>query len=109
MDSKLGHWAFIVGVLIAVIAGLVPAWNTPTVMWILVILGLVVGLMNITAKETVEFLVATVALVLIGTAGIQTLPALGTIVTAILENIVAFVAPAALVVALKAVYELARK
>ncbi|MBW3002713.1 hypothetical protein KY338_06155 [Candidatus Woesearchaeota archaeon] len=109
MDARLGHWAFIVGVLIAVIAGLVPAWNTPTVMWILVILGLIVGLLNITAKETVEFLVATIALVLIGTAGIQTLPALGTIVTAILENIVAFVAPAALVVALKAIYELARK
>ncbi|MBD3304204.1 hypothetical protein GF343_03595 [Candidatus Woesearchaeota archaeon] len=109
MDSKLGHWAFIAGILIAVIAGLVPAWNTPTVMWILVILGLVVGLMNITAKETVEFLVATIALVLIGTAGIQTLPALGEIVTAILENIVAFVAPAALIVALKAIYELARK
>jgi hypothetical protein len=109
MDSRLGNWAFIVGILIAVIAGLVPAWNTPTVMWILVILGLIVGLLNITAKETVEFLVATIALVLIGTAGIQTLPALGTIVTAILENIVAFVAPAALVVALKAVYELARK
>lgn len=109
MDSRLGHWAFIVGIIIAVIAGLVPAWNTPTVMWILVILGLIVGLLNITAKETVEFLVATIALVLIGTAGIQTLPALGGIVTAILENIVAFVAPAALVVALKAVYELARK
>jgi len=107
MDSKLGHWAFIVGVLIAVIAGLVPAWQTATVTWILVILGLVVGLMNITAKETVEFLVATIALMLIGSAG--AIPALGTIILSILANIVAFVAPAALVVALKAVYELARK
>ncbi len=109
MDARLGHWAFMVGILIAVIAGLVPAWQTATVLWILVILGLIVGLLNITAKETVEFLVATIALVLIGTAGIQTLPALGGIIIAILENIVAFVSPAALIVALKAVYELARK
>lgn len=109
MDARLGHWAFMVGILIAVIAGLVPAWQTATVVWVLVILGLIVGLLNITAKETVEFLVATIALVLIGTAGIQTLPALGGIVISILENIVAFVSPAALIVALKAVYELARK
>jgi len=109
MDAKLGHWAFMVGILIAIIAGLVPAWQTATIVWVLVILGLIVGLLNITAKETVEFLVATIALVLIGTAGIQTLPALGGIVTAILKNIVAFVSPAALIVSLKAIYELARK
>ena len=107
MDSRLGRWAFIVGVVIAVIAGLVPAWQTPTVTWVLVILGLIVGLLNITAKETVEFLVATIALMLIGSAG--AIPALGTIILSILANIVAFAAPAALVVALKAIYELARK
>lgn len=107
MDARLGHWAFIVGIVIAVIAGLVPAWQTPTITWVLVILGLIVGLLNITAKETVEFLVAAVALMLIGSAG--AIPALGTIVLSILANIVAFVAPAALIVALKSIYELARK
>ena len=109
MDARIGHWAFIVGVLIAVIAGLVPAWQTDTVVWILVILGLIVGLLNITAKETVEFLVAAVALIIVGTAGLATLPALGGIILAILANIVAFVAPAALIVALKAIYALAQK
>lgn len=107
MDAKIGHWAFIVGIVIAIIAGLVPAWQTAIVTWVLVILGLIVGLLNITAKESVEFLVATIALMLIGSAG--AIPALGIIVLSILANIVAFVAPAALVVALKSVYELARK
>ena len=107
MDSRLGHWAFIVGILIAVIAGLVPAWNTPTVMWILVILGLIVGLLNITAKETVEFLVAAIALMIVGSAG--AIPALGMMILAILANIVAIVAPAALVVSLKAIYALAQR
>ncbi len=107
MDAKLGNWAFILGVLIAIVAGLVPAWQTPTLVWILVILGLVVGFLNITAKETTEFLVAGLTLMLIGSAG--AIPALGVIILSILANIVAFVAPAALVVALKSIWALAQK
>ena len=105
MDAKIGHWAFIVGVLLAIVAGLIPQLQTVTVTWILVILGLVVGLLNITAKETTEFLVAVIALMIVGSAG--AIPALGGIVLAILANIVALSAPAALIVALKAIYALA--
>ena len=105
MDSKMGHWAFIVGILLAVIAGLVPQLQTVTVTWILVILGLVVGLLNISAKETTEFLVAVISLMIVGSAG--AIPALGGIVLSILSNIVALSAPAALIVALKAIYSLA--
>ena len=107
MDSKIGHWAFIIGILLAIIAGLVPAWQTPTITWILVVIGLVVGLLNIQAKETTEFLVAAITLLIVGSAG--AIPALGVIVLSILANIVAIVAPAALIVALKAVYSLANK
>ncbi|MBN1644863.1 hypothetical protein JW851_02380 [Candidatus Woesearchaeota archaeon] len=107
MDAKLGSWAFILGVLIAIVAGLVPAWQTPTLVWVLVILGLVVGFLNITGKETTEFLVAALTLMLIGSAG--AIPALGIIILSILANIVAFVAPAALVVALKSIWILAQK
>ncbi len=106
MARKLGSWAFIIGVILAVLAGLMPTMQTPTVTWVLVILGLIVGFLNITERETVEFLVAAVALLIAGSAG--SLPALGTVILAILENIVAFVAPAALVVALKAIYSLAQ-
>ncbi len=105
MDAKIGHWAFIVGILLAIIAGLVPQLQTSTITWILVILGLVVGLLNINAKETTEFLVAVIALLIVGSAG--AIPALGGIVLSILANIVALSAPAALIVALKAIYALA--
>jgi hypothetical protein len=105
MDAKIGHWAFIVGILLAIIAGLIPTLQTSTVTWILVILGLVVGLLNISAKETTEFLIAVVALLIVGSAG--AIPALGGIVLAILANVVALSAPAALIVALKAIYALA--
>ena len=105
MEPKVGHWAFIIGVLLAVLAGLVPALQVPTVTWILVVLGLIVGFLNITARETTEFLVAVVTLMLVGSAG--ALPTLGGVVLGILANLVAFVAPAGLIVALKAVYSLA--
>ena len=106
MGRKLGSLAFVAGVALAILAGLIPAMQTPNVTWILVVLGLIVGFMNITEKETVEFLVAAVALLIAGSAG--SLPALGIVILAVLENIVAFVAPAAVVVAIKAIYSLAQ-
>lgn len=105
MNSKLGHWAFIVGVLLAVIAGLVPALQTAFITWVLVIIGLAVGVLNISIKEQEKFLVAVIALVLVS-SGLN-IPALGGIVQNIMANILALSAPAALVVALKAIYELA--
>jgi hypothetical protein len=109
MDKKMGHYAFVVAVLLAVIAGLVPSLQTDTVIWALVILGLVVGFLNVTAKETTEFLVAVIALMLVGSAGLGVIPAVGTIIKAILTNITAVAVPAALVVSLKAIYALAQK
>lgn len=107
MDHRIGHWGFIVGIVLAVLAGIVPEIQTATIVWTLVVLGLLVGVLNITARETTEFLVATMTLLLVGSVG--ALPALGMIVTNILSNIVAFVAPAALIVSLKSIWVLAQE
>lgn len=106
-DGNIGHWSFIVGVLLAVLAGLVPTLQTSSVTWILVVLGLVVGFLNVTARETTEFLVASIALLIVTEAG--AIPVLGGTVLVILSNIAAFVAPAALIVALRAVWVLAQE
>lgn len=114
VDQRIGSWAFILGVIIAVIAGLaVGAADTYTgpITLILVILGLVVGFLNIGDKEISGFLIASIALIAAGTANLasinQLVPLLGTILQRIVTNVAVFVAPAALVVALKAVYNLA--
>lgn len=104
--EKIGTWAFLLGVLIAIVAGFVPAWRTPQVVWVLVLLGLIVGLLNIRAKEVQEFLVASIAVLVVASMG--ALPALGITLGTILDNIIAFVGPAALIVALKAVWDLAQ-
>ncbi len=106
MDGRTGHWAFLIGIVLAIIAGFVPQLQTPTVTWVLVLLGLIVGLLNITAKETQEFLIAAVGLVIAADAAADII-ALGLTMSVILGNIVTFVFPAALLVALKAIWELA--
>jgi hypothetical protein len=76
----------------------------------LVILGLIVGLLNITQEEVSNFLIAAIALILVGTigGGLSTIPAIGVSLAAIVSNIAVFVVPAALVVSLKAVWSLAK-
>ena len=110
MDKRLGHYAFVVAVLLAIVAGLVPGLQgNASVVWTLVVLGLVIGLLNITERETTEFLVATVALILVGSAGLGEIGQLGLTINAILTNVQAIAVPAALIVALKAIYALAQE
>ncbi len=111
MHHKVGHYSFVGGLLICVIAGLLQAQNIFFSLGILV-LGIVVGFLNITAKEVTPFLVATVALILAGSADFQMLNIifnpLGTVMTSIFAFIKLFVAPAILVVSLKSIIKLAR-
>ena len=116
VDQRVGGWAFILGVLIAIIAGLAAGVVMAYAGWItlvLVILGLIVGFLNISDKDVTGFLIAAIALMAVGTGNLTILNnvvmELGSVVGSIIQNIAAFVAPAALVVALKEVYNIARK
>jgi len=104
----MGELAFFVGILLAIVAGF---FTIPldVVTIILIILGIVVGFLNITSKETTGFLIAAIALLAAGSAGLDKIPYISYYIYPILLNILTFVTPAALIVALKAVYELARK
>lgn len=109
--SKVGEWAFLACIAIAIIAGLASSYlvGVPVTL-ALVVLGVIVGLLNVSEKETTSFLVAAIALLAAsGVAQWTELAAIGTYVTAILTNIGAFVAPAAVIVALKAVWAMAKK
>jgi len=110
--EKVGELAFLACVVIAVLAGLVAA-TSPWVLVLLVVLGIVVGFLNVSEKETTPFLVASAALIIAGTASFgpidSVVPGLGAALDSILNYIAVFVAPAAVLVALKAVYVLASK
>jgi hypothetical protein len=114
-QNTVGFLAFLIGVLIAVIAGLFYAAGVlditaqGTVALVLVILGLVVGLLNMMDKEVTTFLLAVVALEIAGAsaAGIALIPLIGVPLAAIVNYIAVFVFPAAVIVALKAIWDLA--
>lgn len=112
MKTKIGEWAFIAFVIIAILAGLAAGMGGGAALgWvtlIMVILGIIVGFTTITTKEASTFLMAAIALLVANAGGVfltidQVLAPLGTIINAILNNIAAFVAPAAIILAVKAI------
>jgi hypothetical protein len=104
--EKVGRWAFIGGIVLAVLAGLFVV-DVYLVTWVLAILGLVVGFLNITTKETQGFLLPAVALALSASA-VRSLPVVGFVLTNILDNAVIFISAAMLLVAIRALIETAR-
>jgi hypothetical protein len=106
--STIGFWAFIVGLVIALVAGIFFPGNA-IVGIILIILGIVIGFLNITAKETMLFLVATIALILVGNAfAVITLGDLGKFIGNILAYVSALMAPAAIIAAIKALWSVGK-
>ena len=112
--SKLGQWAFLIGVVIAIIIGLFSSSLTSDIKgWLvllLAVLGLIVGLLNVTATESIPFLMASAALMLTGLSGdtLSIIPKIGMYLSGIVKQIAVFVTPAAIVVALKSIQSLAK-
>lgn len=100
----IGFGAFIVGLILAVVAGLLWPSNS-TIIIVLLILGIIIGLLNITAKEFMLFLIAVVALVVVGNvfAPLKVL-SLGVVLGDILSYIAILVSPAAIIAAIKALW-----
>jgi uncharacterized membrane protein len=123
--ERIAKWAFTVFVILAIVMGLAIGYmaynNDPNyantnayVTLIMLILGVIVGLVSITAKEAMPFMIATIALIVASSANVwhplETIhPLLSDWATAILNFIVAFAAPAAVINAVKAVFAMARE
>jgi hypothetical protein len=116
--EKIGGWAFILGVAISVLVGfaVAPITQAQSVIagyltLVLVVLGLLVGFLNIGRKESTEFLIASIAVILLSSArpNLDVIYIVGPYLSNMVVNVAAFVAPAALVVGLKAIYLLASK
>ena len=74
MDKRIGNYSFTIGVVIAIILGLsIPALANvePILVSLLLVLGLIVGFLNVAGKESKEFLtvVAVLAIVLYVSGG----------------------------------------
>jgi len=118
MEKKIGHYSFVIGVIIALVLGLIPAATlgataTAALGSILIVLGLIVGFLNVADKQTKDFLlVATVLVIVAGIGGasatLGSIEFIGDYVAGIFKSLLTFLIPATVVVALKDILALAR-
>ncbi|MDD5254259.1 MAG: hypothetical protein PHG05_04140 [Candidatus Nanoarchaeia archaeon] len=117
MSKKIGIWAFMGGIIIAIIVGFATAFinmgsSIGVIIAIMSILGLIVGAMNVTEKEVTSFIIAAIGL----TTGSMALAGLGSVLPEGIGNIVTtifsvfgvFVAGAVFIPALKAIYKISK-
>ncbi|MDP4039790.1 MAG: hypothetical protein Q8P57_04390 [Candidatus Pacearchaeota archaeon] len=104
--SAFGGWAFLIGVILAVIFGLLGSLST-TMVWVLVVIGLIVGFLNISDTEVNAFLMSGAILIIASAFGGGALSVIP-IIDRILMALMAIFVPAVIVVAVKHVFSMAR-
>jgi len=135
--QEIARWAFIVFFVVALLAGLILGYsaydsyvltpldppdnwadniktNNGYVLFSMLILGVIIGLTSITRKEVTAFLIATIALLVASGANVWAglwylHPLLFFWASAILSYIVAFAAPAAVIISIKSVLAMAKE
>jgi len=121
-ENLLGAWAFLIGVVLAVIIGLgtslipIPQLTTysSTIYAILVILGLTIGFINVKSKDSQTFMIAGTVLVVVSKFGMDAVTGsligigIGNIVTTTFAALLALFVPATIIVALKTVFGIAK-
>ena len=114
VGNPLGAWAFLIGFILAVVLGM--GYTGPyqaNILWVVFLLGVVVGLLNISTKEMHGFLISGTVLVLVSFLGIEVgvfAPEIvGPTITNILKGILTLFVPATIIAALRAAWIFARR
>ncbi len=112
---KLAHFAFLIGMALAVLVGIFHSQFDKlfglkadvVYMTTFFTLGILVGLFNLTAKDTDAFLLAALALMVAAMANLHLVYGIGLILKISLNNLAVFVIPGALILAVHRVWKLA--
>jgi hypothetical protein len=106
-SNLIGSWAFLIGVILAVIFGFLGTVQG-NILTSLVVIGLIVGLLNVSEKETHAFLMSGVVLII---ASALAGNSLSSIVWAdnILTALLAIFVPSTIIVAIKNVFNIAKR
>jgi uncharacterized membrane protein len=130
--GKIAVWAFIIGVVIALLIGLWQAYNIQTdterildsengvwIGWVLAFLGLIVGILailgrgTITKAETPAFLMAGIALLIMygvfNTMADKLTPWLGPLLAGLSWPLAIFIAPAVGILSIKAIWDIGKE
>ena len=120
-ESSIGAWAFLIGIILAVLVGIFSTGSkNPVFLVTIIVTGLIVGYF-VAEKDVQTFLFASVAALLASFAGIQGFAAnfsltgvtvsgfgIGRIIASILSSLLYFFIPSTIMVALKAVFSIAK-
>jgi len=120
-DNSIGAWAFLIGVILAIIIGISTTLiSIPTltkysaqIYGVLIILGLIIGFLNVTGKDSQTFLLAGAVLVIVSKFGMESVVGsligigIGEAVASIFGALLVLFVPATIIVALKTVFSIA--
>jgi hypothetical protein len=122
-ENSVGAWAFLIGVILAIIIGLGSAsflsfenlmrYNAQ-IYGILVILGLIIGFsIKVAGKDSQNFMIAGAILVIVSKFGMESVIGsligigIGDVVASVFAALLSLFAPATIIVALKSVFSMA--
>ena len=127
-ENLIGAWALLIGVVLAIVGGIVLSFGysiNPIILAILTLLGIVAGFsVNVSENGGSTFLMAAVSLVIVSFAGIQSTTALagtqfadvqiigiqvGRIMASTLSGLLFILIPATIIVAIKSVFSIAQR
>ncbi len=121
-ENSIGAWAFLIGVILAIIIGIssalipIPAMEkySAQIYAILVILGIIIGSMNVSGKDTQTFMIAGAVLVIVSRFGMDSVTGsiigigIGDAVSSVFAALLGLFVPATIIVALKSVFSIAK-
>jgi hypothetical protein len=104
--QRLGGIAFLIGLFLCFVFALISDY-APWITITLLLLGIIVGLLNIKDKDTNQFLLASIVLIATSATPVGDLPAIGGFLQNLVTNFASFVGPAALIVSIFVIVKIA--
>ncbi len=115
VTNKVIAYSFTVGIVIALILGLItnmlPPGVVPVLTSLLILAGIVVGFFNINPSETKDYVIFVTAIVIVTSLGggiLGKVQLIGPYLESVLASIMAFILPSVIIVGIKAVIGLAK-
>ena len=120
-ENTIGAWAFLIGLVLEIVIGIstslvsIPFLTrfNAQIYGILVLMGIIVGFMNVTGRDSQTFLIAGVVLVIVSKFGMESVTGsligvgINDFMSSIFGALLALFVPATIIVALKTVFGIA--
>jgi MFS family permease len=118
-ENVLSAWAFLIGIVLAILGGVLSALFGnlhPLFLGLLLLLGLLIGFIGVAPNDVDKFLMSAVSLVIVsfaGSAGVRNIEFLnweiGNVVSSTLGALLVLLVPATIVVAVRSLFSISQR